>query len=411
MTILHVELYGTLIGTLEGTGNRFDFVPAASGVERFGTNSLALSIGIPLSMVNKRKQSKKRANWFSELLPEGDYRNYLASQAGISSLDSLGLLGHFGEDVAGAIRIFDPQTRTPHQPPRREEVSVESIRRYLSDPLEFPLGNIQGAGKTSLAGVQPKILLSRHDKAWFAALHGEPSTHILKPSLAGPKESFIFDEEYGLRLARALGLASYSSWIESFDGLDALVIERFDRQAGDRIHQEDMSQALGASGIEKYQEYGGVVSLGRIAKALAATTSGSDVVALGKLTVFAVAIGNLDVHSKNIGILHPQDEIPSLAPAYDCVPMGHRKDVDGRFALSLAGEYRRAAISRKHLEDEMASWEVKNPSTVVDEVLAQLLAACEQEKPLAPAHPDMHQTIVDSVEALQRGLPIGTPQG
>jgi len=411
VTTLHVELYGTLIGTLEGTGNRFDFFPAASGVDRFGPNSLALSIGIPLSLVSKRKQSTKRANWFNELLPEGDYRNYLAAQAGISSRDSLELLSHFGEDVAGAVRIFDPLKTTRPQTPRLEEVSGSTIRRYLSDPLEFPLGNIQGAGKTSLAGVQPKILLARHNERWHAALHGEPSTHILKPCLASPKEAFIFDEEYGLRLARALGLAHYASWIEGFDGLEALVIERFDRQDGDRIHQEDMSQALGVSGIEKYQEYGGVVSLRRIAKALLASTSASSVVGLGRLIVFSVAMGNLDLHSKNLGIVHPHGEIPSLAPAYDCVPMGHRTDVDGRFAMSLAGEYRRSSVTRKHLEDEMSSWDVKNPSAIVDEVLSTLLAATEQEKPLPGAHPDMHDTVLASVVALQQGLPIGTAQG
>jgi serine/threonine-protein kinase HipA len=69
----------------------------------------------------------------------------------------------------------------------------------------------------------------------------------------------IYSEEYASRLARALGLASYATWIETFEGTDALVIERCDRDdaiPGRRLHQEDFNWALGASGAEKYQDHG-----------------------------------------------------------------------------------------------------------------------------------------------------------
>ncbi|WP_185973235.1 hypothetical protein [Aeromicrobium piscarium] len=36
---LAVELYGHIIGTLEGDTRAFDFLPTASGIERFGANS------------------------------------------------------------------------------------------------------------------------------------------------------------------------------------------------------------------------------------------------------------------------------------------------------------------------------------------------------------------------------------
>ena len=80
----------------------------------------------------------------------------------------------------------------------------------------------------------------------------------------------IFDEEYGLRIARGLGLAKNNNYIENFGGVSTLVIQRYDRNSKippDRIHQEDMNQALGASKKEKYQKFGGgKVTLERIAK-------------------------------------------------------------------------------------------------------------------------------------------------
>ena len=52
------------------------------------------------------------------------------------------------------------------------------------------------------------------------------------------------------------------------------MIERYDRSPHapqGRIHQEDFNQVLGASGNQKYQKYGGKVSLERIARVFSAT--------------------------------------------------------------------------------------------------------------------------------------------
>src|SRR5690606_5717157 len=126
-----------------------------------------------------------------------------------------------------------------------------------------------------------------------------------KPRLSGAPAAVIYDEEYGARLARRLGLMKYVTEISEFDGLPALVIERYDRADGERVHQEDFNQALGAAGNQKYQEYGGVVSLRRIAEVLALHADRSEIHRLARTVVFAVAIGNLDMHAKNISLLHP----------------------------------------------------------------------------------------------------------
>ena len=399
MTMLQVELYGVPVGHLEGVADRFDFIASPSGIEHFGLNSSALSLALPLQPNPPRNRAARRRNWFEELLPEGDFRGYLAQRAELSSFDTMSLLGAYGADVAGAVQLLPTNHEGPADTPRTEVLSEQEIYHYLTEPFRYPLGNADPGGKTSLAGVQPKILLAATPEGWARVTGGAASTHILKPASESSLSS-LYDEEYGLRLARALGLLAYSSWIETFKGLDVLVIERYDRVDGTRIHQEDFNQILGASGNQKYQEFGGVVSLRRIASALERGCSPSSLEALGHLVVFSAALGNLDLHSKNLSVLHPEGDLPHLAPAYDCVPMGHRRDHDGRLAMSIGGHYHWATLTRTHLHDELGSWGIPKPGKIIDHTLEHLARALEQEKPHHLAHPDTHDTIARTTQSL-----------
>ncbi|WP_286310380.1 type II toxin-antitoxin system HipA family toxin [Agromyces mangrovi Wang et al. 2018] len=254
--------------------------------------------------------------------------------------------------------------------------------------------------------MQPKIVLAREGVGWHQALGGYPSTHILKPRLAA-RPTVIFDEEYGARLARRLGLAAFDTRIDEFDGLPTLVIERFDRVGGARVHQEDFNQALGASGNQKYQELGGVVSLARVADAVSRYAASADLVRLARLTVLAVGIGNLDMHTKNIGMLHPADDAPSLAPAYDQVPLAHLPGLNGRLALAVNRKYRLAEVTRDDLVAEFESWRLRRAGAVVAETLDQLSAAVDDETPHDLAHPDLHRVIRGLVDNLLGGRGAG----
>ena len=46
----------------------------------------------------------------------------------------------------------------------------QGLERPLEDPLGAPLGNDAAGGKTSLGGVQPKVLLVGTDDGWAQAL-------------------------------------------------------------------------------------------------------------------------------------------------------------------------------------------------------------------------------------------------
>jgi serine/threonine-protein kinase HipA len=397
---LAVELYKAVVGTLDGDAHSFDFVPSAEGIDRFGTNSPVLSVTMPLVWSQRRGHASRRRNWFGELLPEGDQYDYLLARGGLRHGDTPAFLARYGRDLAGALQIWDLDDPTEPKTPAIRNVTPAEVRALLEDPIGSPLANDPQSGKSSLGGVQPKAVLAKTSDGWAQVLGGYPSTHILKPQLPGALATVIFDEEYGSRIARRLGLAGFATWIEEFDGLPAIVIERYDRAVGGRVHQEDFSQVLGASRNQKYQEVGGVVSLRRIAAVLKTHAPEPDLRRLARLVVLAVGIGNLDLHTKNLGLLHPAGGGVTLAPAYDVVPQAHLPG-DGRMALAVNGKYRHADITRADLETEFAAWGLRRAEATVDETLVELAVVVEQERPLDGAFPLLDEQLLALVTTLK----------
>jgi serine/threonine-protein kinase HipA len=89
MMRLAVELYGTIVGALDGDVRTFDFTPSKEGIERFGANGLVLSVAIPLLPELRREHAVRHRNWFGELLPEGDQYGYMLQQGGLGAGDTL----------------------------------------------------------------------------------------------------------------------------------------------------------------------------------------------------------------------------------------------------------------------------------------------------------------------------------
>ena len=403
---LAIELQGVVIATLEGGTRSFDLRATEEGIERFGINSTVLSVIMPLVRSPRRDRAGRRRNWFDELLPEGDQYDHMLAQASLKEGDTPAFLARYGRDIAGALQVWDLDDPAEPPPPSCRTLDDTEVRELLEDPMTSPLANHPHAGKTSLGGVQPKIALARTETGWAQALGGLPTTHIIKPRLTGALASTIFDEEYGARLARRLSLLTFDTTIERFAGLDALVIERFDRREGLRVHQEDFSQILGAHGPQKYQEIGGRVSLRRVADVLQRFTSAEDLRRLARMVVLAVGIGNLDMHTKNLGLLHqPVGEI-GLAPAYDLVPQGHRPG-DGRMALAVNRRYRHADLTRDDLVAELTTWGLRRAEHLVDETLARLNEAIEAEEPLPGAHPEVKEYVRRYTTNLVRHRPAG----
>lgn len=330
----------------------------------------------------------------------------LARRAGVAEHDVVGFLAHYGRDVAGAVQIWDPERPGEPRTPRLTAITDAEVGTLLQDTRSAPLGNSPVSGKSSLAGVQEKVVLARADGGWHRVHDGYPSTHIVKPQTR-EHSSLIYDEEYGTRLARAIGLTDYGSWIEDFPGRSGLVIERYDRSPDapqGRIHQEDMNQALGAVGNQKYQEYGGKVSLARVAEVLTRVTRDDSPERLLRMTALAVAIGNLDMHAKNISLIHHADQTTTLAPAYDVVPL-RQHPTDGRMALAVNKRYVHATITAEDVVAEGASWRVPDAERVVRETLEATQAVIEATEPDPRADPKLQETISAFTQNLLAGDP------
>src|SRR5699024_2270800 len=133
-----------------------------------------------------------------------------------------------------------------------------------------------------------------------------PSTHIVKPpSRQHPEIEAL--EVQSLRLADDVGIAASQAEVVRFKGQPAFVTKRWDRRDGQRVHAEDLNQALGRPTSAKYS-----TTAVRALRLLSAHGLERDFL---RQLAFNVALGNADAHAKNYSILLEPDKM-SLAPVY-----------------------------------------------------------------------------------------------
>jgi serine/threonine-protein kinase HipA len=250
--------------------------------------------------------------FFSNLLPEGHLRKYLAEKAGVKPDREFFLLAELGADVAGAV-IVKPLDEGELGHDQHNDQEKEQQKK--------------GVLRFSLAGVQLKFsaVLEASGGLTIPA-HGVGGSWIVK--LPSPQFHAVPENEYlMLELARAIGIQAPATRlipVAEIAGLppdaarmtgQALAVERFDRSAGVRIHMEDFAQVFGLFPDDKY----GRRSYANIASVLWAETGDTDTYEFVRRLVFSVLIGNGDMHLKNWSLLYPDGRTPVLAPAYDFV--------------------------------------------------------------------------------------------
>jgi serine/threonine-protein kinase HipA len=335
---------GTLT-RLRGGRLRFDYA------DGYGTGS-PLSLSMPV-------QVRSHANgvvvpWLWGLLPDNEAvlrrwaRQFHASAASPFSLLSTPV----GEDCAGAVRFVKPEEldrvlARPSTVAWLDERGVAARLRELKEDATTWLGR-DFTGQFSLAGAQGKTALLRRDERWGVPSGAKPTTHILKPAVAGLDDHDL-NEHLCLDAARRAGLIAARTAVSRFGDETAVVVARYDRVERDggvvRVHQEEPCQALSVSPDRKYENQGGP-GVERIAALLRDAMPGREAeLAVRRFTdalIWNWLIAGTDAHAKNYSLLLAGDQV-RLAPLYDVAsalpyPEAHARRL--RFAMKLGGDYR-----------------------------------------------------------------------
>ena len=334
---------------LEDGNVRFRYSDAALAAGR------AISLSLPLGET-PFGDAITRA-FFDNVLPENDQMQRVLDREGLDRADIVDILAHIGADCPGAISCVPAGSgpiKVPgelagdYRPLDPRELAI--VVQRLADRQPLP-GDI--VDPSPVAGVQRKLAVTKLPDGQLA-LPAEgrkvPTTHILKvPRRAEAAEAI--QEAAACSLARACGFEVSGTEHFVYDGVDAVLIERFDRVIIDdvvyRLHQEDFAQALGLPARLKYQRNGVVgrrfdtQAVRALLDRLSAPAQARETFVLA--TLFNLAIGNTDNHAKNHGILYLPDGRVQLTPLYDLLPIRlHR-----RYTHELAYHLGEAA----HLDD------------------------------------------------------------
>lgn len=327
---LDVWLYGVHVARLSEPRRfrlRLEFTEEA--LDTFGEGSRVLSLALPISRkpVQDRDGKLQVSAFIEGLLPEGNLRRHIATEAGVPVNDTMTLLERLGAECAGAVQILSEGAKPGAGRVRR--LTKQEVDTLIADlpTYHLPEGTTPQA---SLAGIQDKVLLvALPNGEWGWPEAGAASTHIIKPEpLGGAVKLLIQTEDWALRVARGAGIDAAEPRIERFGGRTAIVVVRYDRGPdGTRLHQEDFCQALGLDPAAKYESTSEATRLGsrlrRVARAAAPRALDPDGfrLALLQAVTFNVVIGNSDAHSKNYSLMIGRDGSVSLAPIYDVAPV------------------------------------------------------------------------------------------
>lgn len=285
----------------------------------------------------------------------------------VSARNAFALIGHVGEDCAGAVQFVRPGRldallrEGPGEIEWLDEADVaERLRLLRADHAAWR--SPRDTGQFSLAGAQPKTALICENGRWGIPAGRTPTTHILKPP-TGEFDGHAENEHICMSLARTMGLSAARSQVQRFEDEVAIVVERYDRRrtgAGIlRVHQEDVCQALALPPAAKYENEGGpgtraIVNLLRTVSDRPAEDEGRFVDAL----IFNWLVAGTDAHAKNYSLLIGPGGRARLAPLYDiasALPYDPFDPHKLKLAMKIGGQYRLRDIGlrqwRKLAED------------------------------------------------------------
>ncbi len=354
-----VWCFGRVAGTLRpGTRGGLAFAYAPAWVAD-GQPPLSWSLPLAGTFGDDRASA-----FFGGLLPEGQPRDLLARQLGVSVGNDYAMLVALGGDTAGAISVLPDGERPPSHADDVEWLDDAGVARVIDELPSRPMHvGEDGEWRLSLAGAQDKLPVVVADDGTIGLTRGgTPSTHILKTPIARLDDTVAneaFCLSFGAELdTRRNGLRTVEAQPIVREGREALLVRRYDRVVGadghlGRLHQEDLCQALAVPTVRKYESEGGP-GVRDCVGVLRDAASGRSIADFVDQLILSFLVGNHDAHGKNFSLLYADRTArATLAPAYDVVStVAYQRshDLSRKMAMRFGGEYRPEYVEVRHLE-------------------------------------------------------------
>lgn len=298
------------VGTLNQRGDYTWFVFTEEYVNDPGRPVLGLIF--EQDMHARHASALRLPPWFSNLLPEGRLRDWIAAERHVSVDREMELLAEVGHDLPGAVQVL-PEDGLPH-----ERRPVASTTPHAPEHPDW---------KFSLAGVGLKFSMVKHDDRLTLPAVGDGGDWIVKlPDRVYPD---VPRNEYAMMcLARAAGIEVPDLRLVHRDHVSdlpsnvwpeheewAYAIRRFDRDDDRRlVHIEDLAQVRNIYPDHKY--YGNFETVAALLYRRHDTRSLRE---FARRLAFIVLISNGDAHFKNWSLIYRDPQHPTLSPAYDLV--------------------------------------------------------------------------------------------
>lgn len=408
VSILEVRLYNEPIGTLTRIdGDRTIFAFNDEYVSDENRPTLGLHFkdqhgGLRTDFGRPRQTSVMP--FFSNLLPEGHMRTYLAERAGVDPAREFFLLWVLGVDLPGAVTVV-PADDEDWPPQANARTDDKDDAQHEGTVLRF-----------SLAGVQLKFSAVNETTGGLTIpAHGLGGSWIVK--LPSREFAGVPENEYSMMtLARKIGMdvpatelidinkiSNLPSGLEKLGG-QAFAIERFDRLAdGTAVHAEDFAQIfnLYPTYKNKYQK----ASSRDIANVISSEGSNADIAEFIRRLTFNTLIGNADMHVKNWSLIYLDKRNASLAPAYDFVSTINYIP-DENAALKFSRTKRFDGFS----EDELRHLSARAflPEQLVIDTARETVELFHQSWQSEKANLPLSKEIVQSIEKHLKTIPIAS---
>jgi len=305
-----------------------------------GDDAFPISISLPLRDDEYRGGAGQ--TFFANLLPEGAVRLAVCNRLGISEGNDYALLRAIGGDCAGALSIVEADAPPPDPQTFRYEILNDARLQELAEGGDIvPLLAGGPSTRLSLAGAQDKLPVAMLDGEPHLPVGDAPSTHIIK--LPHPRYAHLpVNEAFVSGLAAHIGFDAAATELLARTDPPGLLVERYDRLPSDtawpaqRLHQEDLCQALARPPTQKYQQEGGPSLVDAVE--VIRTHSHQPLVDVQRLIqwqAFNIVAGNSDGHGKNLSILYEGSRRLRLAPFYDLLSTRHYAGLDRLLAMSV----------------------------------------------------------------------------